>query len=102
MTDIVRETSTWGVAYVQHIVIMFYWVWIPGFLVAAMVSVRYGPCLREITLTRRRGAVAIGAAGHRELSAPCRPLAGLGTAAGRTGVGHRHAGMVVVPRMDGR
>lgn len=62
MTGIVRETIAWGVAYMQHIAVMFYWVWIPGFLAAAMVSVRYGPRLREITLTRRRGAVAIGAA----------------------------------------
>lgn len=62
MLHFVREVIAWGVAYVQHVVVMFYWVWIPGFLAAAFVSVRYRPLLREIALRRGRGAVAVCAA----------------------------------------
>ena len=62
MPSIVRETLAWTLAYVQHVVLMFYWVWIPGFLIVALISARYRPRLRAITLTRRRGAAAIGAA----------------------------------------
>lgn len=62
MTGIVRETIAWGVGYVQHIVVMMYWVWVPGFLAAAFVGVRYRPRLQEVALKRRRGVVAIAAA----------------------------------------
>ena len=62
MPDLFREITTWALDYVQHIVVMMYWVWIPGFLVAALVSVRYRPLLQQIVLQRRRGAAAVWAA----------------------------------------
>ncbi len=62
MLLLIRETLTWAWAYVQHVVIMFYWVWIPGFLVAAFLSARYRPVLAGITLEARQGARAFWAA----------------------------------------
>ena len=62
MPDLVREITTWALAYLQHIIVMMYWVWIPGFLAAALVSVRYRPLLQQIVLQRRRGAATVWAA----------------------------------------
>jgi uncharacterized membrane protein YraQ (UPF0718 family) len=62
MTDLIREITTWALAYLRHIIVMMYWVWIPGFLAAALVSVRYRPLLEQIVWQRRRGAVAVWAA----------------------------------------
>jgi uncharacterized membrane protein YraQ (UPF0718 family) len=62
MPSLVRDTLAWALAYVQHVVLMFYWVWIPGFLIVPLISAQYRPRLQEITLTRRRGAVALWAA----------------------------------------
>lgn len=62
MPSMVWETATWAWAYVQHVVIMFYWVWIPGFLVAAFLSARYRPVFEAITLRQRRGTRAFWAA----------------------------------------
>lgn len=62
MLPLIQETATWAWAYVQHAMIMFYWVWIPGFLVAALLSARYCPFLQEITLRERRGPRAFWAA----------------------------------------
>jgi hypothetical protein len=55
---LVRETLTWAWAYVQHVVVMFYWFWIPGFLVVAFLSNRYRPVFEELTLKQRQGARA--------------------------------------------
>jgi len=41
---------------------MFYWAWIPGFLVAALLSARYRPVFQEITLGHRQGTRAFWAA----------------------------------------
>jgi len=62
MLPFVRETLTWAWLYVQHVVIMFYWAWIPGILLAAAVSARYRPALAELTLAHRDGASAFWAA----------------------------------------
>ncbi len=62
MLSMIQETAGWGWAYLQHLVIMMYWVWIPGFLVAAALSARYRPVLQAITLKERQGARAFWAA----------------------------------------
>ncbi|MBI1893103.1 MAG: permease, partial [Candidatus Rokubacteria bacterium] len=62
MPAVILDAATWAWLYVQHVVVMFYWVWIPGFLVAAFLSVRYRPVLEGITLRQRRGARAFWAA----------------------------------------
>ncbi len=62
MFSMMQETAGWGWAYLQHMVIMMYWVWIPGFLVAAILSARYRPVFQAITLKERNGARAFWAA----------------------------------------
>ncbi|MBI4381838.1 MAG: permease [candidate division NC10 bacterium] len=62
MLSLVQETASWGWAYLQHMVIMMYWAWIPGFLAAAALSARYRQVLQAITLKRRQGGVAFWAA----------------------------------------
>ncbi len=62
MVSMMQETAGWGWAYLQHMVIMMYWVWIPGFLVAAVLSARYRPVFQATTLKERNGARAFWAA----------------------------------------
>lgn len=62
MPAVILDAATWAWLYVQHVVIMFYWIWIPGFLVAAFLSVRYRPVLAEFTVKQREGARAFWAA----------------------------------------
>lgn len=62
MLGMLRETAGWGWDYLQHMVIMMYWAWIPGFLIAALLSARYRPVLQAITLKERNGARAFWAA----------------------------------------
>ncbi len=62
MPALIRETLTWTWAYVQHVVIMFYWVCIPGFLAAAFLSARYRPMFEVVTLKHHQGARAFWAA----------------------------------------
>ncbi len=62
MPALIRETLTWAWDYVQHVVIMFYWFWIPGFLVVGFLSTRYRPVFQEITVKQRTGAKAFWAA----------------------------------------
>ncbi len=57
-----QETIGWGWAYVQHLVFMFYWAWIPGILAAALLSARYRPRLQEIALKRQSEAAGFWAA----------------------------------------
>lgn len=56
------ETLGWAWDYVQHVLIMFYWFWIPGFLVVGFLSCRYRPALEEVVLKQRQGARAFLAA----------------------------------------
>ncbi len=58
MLSVVQETVGWGWAYLQHMVIMMSWAWIPGFLVAALLSARYRSVLQAITLKERHGGRA--------------------------------------------
>ncbi|MBI2878624.1 MAG: permease [Candidatus Rokubacteria bacterium] len=62
MPPLIQDTLTWAWAYVQHVVIMFYWAWVPGFLAAALLSARYRPALAAITLRERAGPRAFWAA----------------------------------------
>lgn len=61
MPPLLRETVTWAWAYIQHVLVMFYWFWIPGFLVVGFLSRRYRP-LFEVTVKQRQGAKAFWAA----------------------------------------
>lgn len=62
MLGVLQETIGWGWAYVQHVVLMFYWMWIPGVLGAALLSARHRPRLRAIALTRHSEAAGFWAA----------------------------------------
>ncbi|MBI2154199.1 MAG: permease [Candidatus Rokubacteria bacterium] len=62
MRAVLAETIGWGWAYVQHVVVMFYWAWAPGILAVAALSARYRPDLREITLKRQSDAAGVLAA----------------------------------------
>jgi uncharacterized membrane protein YraQ (UPF0718 family) len=57
-----QETIGWGWAYVQHVVFMFYWAWIPGVLGVALLSARYRPRLQEIAFKRQSTAAGLWAA----------------------------------------
>ncbi len=59
--DLVRATATWAWDYIQHVVLMFYWFWIPAVLVVGALSVRYRPLLESITLKAQRGPAAFWA-----------------------------------------
>ncbi len=61
MLDLLRETATWAWLYVQHVVVMFYWFWIPAFLVVGFLSVRYRPLLEAVTLKAQQGPRAFWA-----------------------------------------
>lgn len=62
MESFIREALTWAWAYVQHVLVMFYWVWIPGVLVGGLLSTRYRPVLEEMIVKQRQGASAFWAA----------------------------------------
>ncbi len=62
MLPFLAETLRWAWDYVQHVVIMFYWFWVPAFLVVGVLGLRYRPRLEEITLEERRGDRAFWAA----------------------------------------
>lgn len=62
MSSLVLETLGWAWAYVQHVVIMFYWVWIPGLLVVGLIGSRYRPPLEGIVVEQQQGARAFLAA----------------------------------------
>lgn len=62
MSSLVLETLGWAWDYVQHVLIMFYWFWIPGLLVVGLLSSRYRPALEEVVYKRGRGARAFLAA----------------------------------------
>ena len=62
MPSLVGGTLTWGWDYVQHLVLMFYWFWIPGFLAVAFLSARYRPVFEEVILNHREGPGAFWAA----------------------------------------
>lgn len=52
----------WAWAYVQHVVLMSYWFWVPGFFIVALLDVRYRPVFKRITLQNRHGPGACWAA----------------------------------------
>lgn len=62
MSSLVLETLGWAWDYVQHVLIMFYWFWIPGFLIVGLLGSRYRPALEEVVYKRERGARAFLAA----------------------------------------
>lgn len=62
MSSLALETLGWAWDYVQHVVVMFYWFWVPAFLVVGALSFRYRPCFEEVTLAERHGARALWAA----------------------------------------
>lgn len=62
MLGVLQEAVGWAWAYVQHVVVMFYWVWIPGLLGAAILSAGYRSHLRQITLKRQPSAARLWAA----------------------------------------
>lgn len=62
MSSLALETLGWAWDYVQHVVIMFYWFWIPGLVVVGLISARYRPALEEVALKQRQGARAFLAA----------------------------------------
>lgn len=41
MTELLGESLNWSYAQLMHIVRMMYWVWVPGFLLSAFLSLRY-------------------------------------------------------------
>lgn len=47
MTDLLGESLSFGYAQLMHIVRMMYWVWVPGFLLSAFLSLRYRDQARE-------------------------------------------------------
>lgn len=59
---LIREILTWAWAYVQHVVVMFYWFWIPGVLAIGFLSTHYRPVFEELTLKHRQGARGFWAA----------------------------------------
>lgn len=62
MVDLLRATATWAWDYVQHVVLMFYWFWIPAVLVVGILSIRYRPAFEAVTLKAQRGPAAFLAA----------------------------------------
>jgi len=62
MSFLVVETLGWAWDYVQHVLIMFYWFWIPGLLAVGFLSSRYRPTLEEVVFKQRQGARAFLAA----------------------------------------
>jgi uncharacterized membrane protein YraQ (UPF0718 family) len=58
----IAETVGWGWAYIQHIVLMFYWMWLPAVFGAAILSARYRLSLREIALKRQTETAGLLAA----------------------------------------
>lgn len=62
MPPLVRETLTWVWAYIQHVVVMFYWFWIPGALVLGFLGIRYRPVFEGIAVQQRQGARTFWAA----------------------------------------
>jgi len=55
MPGLIRDTLSWAWAYIQHVVVMFYWFWIPGVLVLGSLSTRYRPVFESFTLQERDG-----------------------------------------------
>lgn len=41
MTELVGQSLAWSYAQLVHIVRMMYWVWVPGFVLSALVSLKY-------------------------------------------------------------
>jgi hypothetical protein len=41
MTELVGQSLAWSFAQLVHIVRMMYWVWVPGFLLSAFLSLKY-------------------------------------------------------------
>ncbi len=62
IVDLLRATATWAWDYVQHVVLMFYWFWIPAALFVGVLSVRYRPVFEAVTLKAPRGPAAFWAA----------------------------------------
>lgn len=62
MSSLVLETLGWAWDYVQHVLIMFYWFWIPGVLVVGFLGSRYRPALEEVVFKQRQGGRAFLAA----------------------------------------
>ncbi len=62
MSSLALETLGWAWDYVQHVLIMFYWVWIPGLLVVGFLGSRYRPALEEVVFKQRQGVRAFLAA----------------------------------------
>ncbi len=62
MVDVLLATATWAWDYIQHVVLMFYWFWIPAVLVVSILSVRYRPVFEAVTLKAQRGPAAFWAA----------------------------------------
>jgi hypothetical protein len=62
MPALIRDTLSWAWDYVQHVVLMFYWFWVPGVLVLGSLSVRYRPVFEALTLKQRQGTRAFWAA----------------------------------------
>lgn len=62
MLSVLLESAMWAWGYVQHVLLMFYWFWIPGLFVIAFLSTRYRPVFERITLKRHDGIGAFWAA----------------------------------------
>ncbi|MGH7364239.1 MAG: permease [Candidatus Methylomirabilales bacterium] len=58
MTEFVGQWLTFSLDQLQHIIRMMYWVWIPGFLLSALVSLRYRTQAREAVLAHGKGGFA--------------------------------------------
>lgn len=62
MQSFLWETAIWAWAYIQHVVLMSYWFWIPASLIVAFLSAHYRPVFKLATLQHRNGAGAYWAA----------------------------------------
>lgn len=58
MLSVLQETAGWAWQYVQHVVFMFYWAWVPGALGAAFLGAWYRQRLEEMTLKRQPATAA--------------------------------------------
>lgn len=58
MRELLGESLGWNYAQLSHIARMMYWVWVPGFLLSAFVSLRYRAPAWERLLGAGKGGFA--------------------------------------------
>lgn len=91
MWTVAQEAMGWAAQYAQHVVLMFYWMWIPGLLGAAILSARYRSRLQAVALARPGEAIGLLAAVGWGMTGGVGRRASLATAEGLWGQGVRDA-----------